>query len=128
MEGNLIPSNKGGKKLEINGYLFHREKTTNDVTRWCCAKRKSLYCKSRVSTIVGENPNVVKITLEPTNHSHQLTKPTWTKQTTLFVHISTYFYESSTMTSVDMCLFLEIGKKAHIISLLFSYFKQTLKS
>ena len=39
----------------------------------------------------------------------------------------TYFYEPSTMPSVDMCLFLDIGKKAHFISLLLFLFKTDTK-
>jgi len=59
----FILSEKGKRKLALNGFMYVSDKTQNGVTYWRC--ENYLKCKSRVST--SENDSLIRA---PTEHSH----------------------------------------------------------
>lgn len=50
MEISLEDSNKGKKKLIIDGYSYHLERQNEEKYSWVCSKKKKFFCKSRVHT------------------------------------------------------------------------------
>lgn len=65
----MVENNKGKKSLTIDGHIYYLEKKQKKVYRWSCSKKKSQFCKGRVSTIVdaGENHHISK---PASAHSH----------------------------------------------------------
>ena len=59
----FIISEKGKRKLSLNGFMYVRDKAQNGVTYRRC--EDYLKCKSRVST--AENDSIIRA---PTEHSH----------------------------------------------------------
>ncbi|CAK8697796.1 unnamed protein product [Clavelina lepadiformis] len=59
----FISSEKGKRKLALNGFMYVRNKTKNGVTYWRC--EDYLKCKSRVST--AEDDSLMRT---PSEHSH----------------------------------------------------------
>ena len=59
----FILSNKGKRKLALNGFLYVCDKSKNGVTYWRCENFRK--CRSRVST--AEDDSLMR---EPTEHSH----------------------------------------------------------
>ncbi|XP_049315649.1 uncharacterized protein LOC125779119 isoform X2 [Bactrocera dorsalis] len=66
----IITSNKGGKKLFLNGYFYYFErKTQMETCNWACSKRLKYKCKSRIVTKVLANNHV--IVKQPADHCHE---------------------------------------------------------
>ena len=61
----LISTNYGGKKLIYDGYIYIKDKDSEDSTYWRCEKRG--LCSSRMITFRA-NESVKK---SPLTHSHQ---------------------------------------------------------
>jgi len=61
----FVRSEKGKRKLALNGFMYVRDKVQNGVTCWRC--EDCLNCKSRVFT--AENDSIITA---PTEHSHPL--------------------------------------------------------
>jgi len=59
----FIISEKGKRKLALNGFMYVRDNAQNGVTYWRC--EDYLKCKSRVST--AENDSIMR---GPTEQSH----------------------------------------------------------
>ncbi|XP_076816250.1 uncharacterized protein LOC143462093 [Clavelina lepadiformis] len=59
----FISSEKGKRKLALNGFMYVRDKTKNGVTYWRC--EDYLKCKSRVSTTEDDS-----LKRAPSEHSH----------------------------------------------------------
>ncbi|XP_076820937.1 uncharacterized protein LOC143466184 [Clavelina lepadiformis] len=59
----FILSDKGKRKLALNGFLYVRDKATNGVTYWRC--EEFLKCKSRESTAEDDS-----LKRAPSEHSH----------------------------------------------------------
>lgn len=69
MSLEVLISNKGKQKLNLNGHSYHLEKSTEKVYYWCCANRKEKFCKSRLHTIMVNDEHILK--KEPSVHSHE---------------------------------------------------------
>lgn len=63
----LVPSNKSKEKLIIDGFTYHIEKKETNFI-WCCANRKTEFCKGRVVTQLIDGEHVVR--KGPSAHSH----------------------------------------------------------
>lgn len=75
MEVYIIKSNKGNDKLYVDGfdYHFHSKIGNLDISsknefRWSCAQRKSMMCKSVVTTTRNSDGHAV--IRAPTAHNH----------------------------------------------------------
>lgn len=70
MNVNIVKSNKGQKKLNVNGFFYYCERKHKKGTfSWACAKRIPLHCKGRVTTVIENGIHkVVKEQCE--KHTH----------------------------------------------------------
>ena len=46
----IIPSQKGGRKLNVRGYLMVKDKAVSKKYYWCCEFKKSLSFKGTATT------------------------------------------------------------------------------
>jgi len=56
----LVPSQKGGNKLNVHGYLMVKDSITNNIYHWSCEKRKSDGCKARATTVLNNGLHYLK--------------------------------------------------------------------
>ena len=68
MELEISATNKGGRKLFIDGYSYFLDSKKKQIYKWRCSKRQKYKCKGNVQTFL-EN-NVPKIHVPPTLHTH----------------------------------------------------------
>lgn len=57
---DVIPSQKGCNKLNVQGYLMVKEKCLNDRYYWCCESRKLINCKGRAITIFSNGQHILE--------------------------------------------------------------------
>lgn len=62
---NLLQTNKGNKKIEINGYIYIKNRENKSTINWECERRKDK-CSGRVTTTICDN--ILKTV--PTHHNH----------------------------------------------------------
>ncbi|CAG8526272.1 8557_t:CDS:2, partial [Scutellospora calospora] len=63
----IIPSNKGGDKLNVRGFLMTKERIREDTYYWSCDKKKSNGCKGRAVTKLVKNEHKLH---KFTGHDH----------------------------------------------------------
>ncbi len=64
----IIKSNKGKDKINVNGYLLCKDKNRGEVYYWICESRRSLGCNGRATTWLINNYHRLRKTTEH-NHS-----------------------------------------------------------
>jgi len=65
----IVLSNRGGVKIDIDGYIMTKDKNRDDLYYWCCEKRKSLHREGYASTILINEKHHLQSTKEH-NHSY----------------------------------------------------------
>ena len=71
MNVSVAKSNKWRDKLSIEAYSYVLDKKRNDTYYWVCESRKSMPCRSRVTTTANDGQHVLKKALSA--HTHQPT-------------------------------------------------------
>ena len=63
----IVPSQKGRNKLNVQGYLMVKDKSLNYNLYWCCPSRKSLNCNGRAITKLSNGQHILK---KSGDHNH----------------------------------------------------------
>ncbi|CAG8822402.1 16858_t:CDS:1 [Racocetra persica] len=71
----VIPSNKGGDKINVHGFLMTKESCRNHIYYWCCDQRKSedKSCLGHAITYLYNNTHYLQKASEH-NHAPELYK------------------------------------------------------
>lgn len=64
---SVVKSEKNKNVLNVDGYVFHKEKKYKNKTYWNCVEVDRLYCKVRAHT--DENNIITKFSKFPHNHT-----------------------------------------------------------
>jgi hypothetical protein len=63
----IVPSLRGGIKINVNGYLMVKDKNRDNKFYWCCEKRSALKCNGRATTILDREQHYLQDT---SDHNH----------------------------------------------------------
>uniref|UniRef100_A0A8D8CLN2 (northern house mosquito) hypothetical protein n=1 Tax=Culex pipiens TaxID=7175 RepID=A0A8D8CLN2_CULPI len=68
-EVQFVRTNRGQLQLCVDGYLFNKNKLTEESQFWACNQSRVTYCPVRATTSRVEQPGPVRIALRGT-HNH----------------------------------------------------------
>ncbi|CAG8524215.1 3400_t:CDS:2 [Dentiscutata heterogama] len=73
-ECETVPSQKGGIKIKVDGYLMTKEKNCKNTYYWCCDQKKFNGCTGRAVTQLRNNKHYLK-SFSKHKHAPQAHKP-----------------------------------------------------
>ena len=74
----VINSTKGNPKINIDGFLYIKDKNRDDLYYWVCERKgqKEMRCTARATTIsIGDQHKIRKFDANQHNHAPQANKP-----------------------------------------------------
>ncbi|KAL4123196.1 hypothetical protein QTP88_015419 [Uroleucon formosanum] len=102
----IVLSNRGGIKIDVDGYIMTKDKNRDDLYYWCSEKRKSLHCGGFACTILINEKHHLRSTKEhlcgtcykKDNHPHIMEKQNVDLYDSLCNRSSTHSNQNETQT------------------------------